>query len=241
VNVLAVSTFNEAGFNLYGRRMIESFREYWHPDVDLVDYSEGWGAVGSVDLLGESPWLAEFKARNRSRPFKDYRWDAVRFSHKVAALCHAAQNTDPDLLIWIDGDVVTHAPVTMDDIAEMAPAGDEWIAWLDRKGMHPECGLFILNCRQPRHAEAIRTFERMYSDDLLFRLPEFHDSYVLQRVVQQMEMPAKSLSGDARGTSHPAVNGPLGRWFDHQKGDRKRLGKTPQRDLVRPRAEAYWQ
>lgn len=240
MKVLAVSTFNARGLDLYGRRMMQTFGLHWPADVALRVYAEGWIGQDTPSLLESSPWLDAFRERNAGRSFKDYRWDAVRFSHKVAALCHAAQDADPDLLIWIDGDVVTHSPVTMADIAEMAPAGDQWIAWLDRKGLHPECGLYILNCRHPRHMDAILTFERMYAEDRLYRLPEFHDSYVLQYVVGRMQVAAKSLSGPARTSTCPMPNA-LGKWFDHLKGDRKKLGKSPRHDLVRPRAEAYWQ
>lgn len=234
---LAVSTFNADGLDLYGLKMMETFHLHWPAEVELRVYSEGW--EGDVDLLDASPWLSDFKARHKDKPTRDYRMDAVRFSHKVAAVCHAARE-DVDVLIWLDGDVVTHAPVTVKDLESLAPKGGEWIAWLDRHKSYPECGLYMLNCRHASHLAMIDAFESMYTDGHLFGLSEWHDSYVLEQVVRSASMTTKSLSGPGRFTNHPMINGPLGTWFDHCKGRRKQAGRSPVTDLVRGRPEPYW-
>lgn len=242
---LAISTFNTQGLGLYGRQMMNSFHRHWPDTVPLRVYSEGWRSTepqaAVIDLIEASPWLAGFKARHAGRKFRDYRWDAVRFSHKVAAICHAARTSSADVLIWLDGDIVTHAQPSLADLEALAPKGDEWIAWLDRVRLHPECGFYMLNCRHPRHAEMIAAFEAMYTDDRLFRLREHHDSFVLQHVVQSSRIKAKSLSGAGYRTSHVLVNSPLGKFFDHLKGNRKREGRSPRADLRVARSEEYWQ
>lgn len=245
VTFRAVSTFNAEGLEVYGRRMMRTFSQHWPESVDLTVYAEGWGFGYSpqtvVDLLGASPWLASFKERHKARRPRDYRMDSVRFSHKVAAVCHAARQDEQDVLIWLDGDIITHSKVTLADLEELAPKGDEWIAWLDREKVYPECGFYMLNCRHPRHLEIIGAFEALYSDDLLFKLDEWHDSEALRHIVASTGAPAKSLSGAGYKTSHPLVNGPLGKWFDHAKGNRKTTGRTPKGELRVRRSEAYWQ
>lgn len=240
----AVSTFNAGGLGLYGRRMMESFHRHWPGEVGLTVYAEGWSDSSHLcrveDLEAVSPWLREFKRRHHHRRFRDYRWDAVKFAHKAAALCHAAKRSGADVLIWLDGDIFTHSRVSLDDLARLAPAGHEWIAWLDRDRMHPECGFYMLNCRHPRHAAMIDAFEAMYAQDRLFALREWHDSYVLQQVVAQAGIGAKSLSGAGRKTTHPLINGPLGAHFDHLKGGRKAQGKSRPADLRVVRTEGYW-
>jgi hypothetical protein len=81
----------------------------------------------------------------------------------------------------------------------------------------------------------------MYAEDGLFSLAEWHDSFVLWEVVKRAGVAAKSLSGAGARTNHPLVNGPLGAWFDHLKGRRKKRGKSDRFDLKVRRAEAYWQ
>jgi len=242
---LAVSTFNVFGRECYGQRMMDSFHQHWPSTVPLRVYAEGWKdtipEASVYDLIASSPWLADFKERHAGRTFKNFRWDAVRFSHKVAALCHAARTCSAQTLIWLDGDIGTHAPVSEADLAALAPSGDDWIAWLDRAGNYPECGFYMLNVRHPRHAEMIDRFEAMYAQDGLFGLREWHDSYVLQQVVNQAGVGTKSLSGEGRTTSHPLVNGPLGRFCDHLKGSRKAEGRSRPTDLRVVRTEGYWQ
>ncbi|WP_157633377.1 hypothetical protein [Rhizobium leguminosarum] len=242
----AISTFNRAGLDLYGRRMVRSFHEHWPREVSLRVYSEGWDALDCfgpevVDLASASPWLGAFKSRNRNKAFRGFRWDAVRFSHKAAAVCHAASTIDADVLIWLDGDIVTHAPLTIGDLEALAPVGDEWISWLDRTSMYPECGFYMLNRRHENHLAFLSAFDAMYVTDALYGLAEYHDSYVLQQVVERERAAAKSLSGAGRATTHPLVNGPLGKWFDHLKGTRKREGRSRLSDLHTPRREGYWQ
>lgn len=248
VKIRAVSTFNAKGLGLYGKRMMRSFAEHWPESVSLRVYSEGWAAkfprVQCLDLGFACPWLGTFKARHKDRAFQNYRHDAVRFAHKVAAITAAAKG-DADYVIWIDGDVVTHAPISFSDVEQWLPAGDEWIAWLDRAKPYPECGFYVLNCRHPMHNIMIAEFEDMYRDGLLFGLAEWHDSFVLDHIVQrgrtQYGINAKSLSGAGFQTHHPMVNGPLGAFMDHLKGGRKEEGRSRPGDLKTSRSEAYWQ
>lgn len=242
MNFLAISTFNAEGLSLYGRRMASSFLKNWPMTVPLRIYSEGWReniASEELDLYQSSRWLAEFKERHKSRKYKDYRWDAIRFAHKVAAVCHAARS-DADVVIWLDGDIVTHSPINIDELDSLSPSGDEWVAWLDRINIYPECGFYMLNCRHPRHIEMINALQGIYEDDKLFSLPEWHDCFVLQSLVQSTGIRTKSLSGSGRKTSHPLVNGPLGKWLDHLKGRRKQLGRTNKHELSVKRSEDYW-
>ncbi len=240
----AVSTFHKEGLDLYGRRMVETFSKFWTADCALTIYADGWcedlGRGALFDLYESSPWLAEFKKRHAGRRFKDFRWDAIRFAHKVAAVLHTARTTEAEYLIWVDGDVVTHSPVSLSDLEGLAPDDGQWIAWLDRAKAYPECGFYILNLRHPQNDEMLASLETMYEGDELFALAEFHDSFVLEQVVKRAGVGTKSLSQEARTTSHPLINGPLGRWLDHLKGPRKQAGRSHKHDLRVKRTEAYW-
>lgn len=242
MTVLAVSTFNASGLEQYGRRMMRTFDDHWPEAVRFRVYSEGWSEDidrGEVICLERaSPWLADFKERHRFRQTRDYRMDAVRFAHKAAAICHAAR-APVDWLVWLDGDVVTHTKLPAEVLRDWLP-WTQWIAWLDRDRMYPETGVVILNCRHPRHLDAIDAFEAMYAEDRLFDLPEWHDAFVLKTIVDKCKMPAMSLSGVGRKTSHPLVNGPLSAFLDHAKGQRKKAGRTPARERTLRDNHPYW-
>ncbi len=242
-DVRAITTCNAAGWALYGRRMAGSWAQHW--PVPLTVWAEGFdidvrGVAEAHDLRAVG-WLAEFKARHRSRPTENYRMDAVRFAHKTAAVIESALSFDCGRLIWVDADTVTHSPVPPRFVEQLLPRGDEYIAWLDRAGNYPECGLYVINLEHPRHRELMERWRHWYMADEVFELPEWHDSYVLQQLVERAAVQTKSLSGPrARMTSHPFINGPLGAYMDHMKGQRKRAGKSNRRDLKIARAEPYW-
>lgn len=245
----AVTTFNVEQYGAYGSRMLSTFRRHWR-GIPLVVYAEGFdplpedeSSIRYLDLNESSDWLAKFKQDATLHPApkgaKDYKFAAARFSHKIAALTAADRCTSADYLIWLDGDIVAHAPFGLTELEPFLPAV-EWVSWLDRQSTHVECGFYIINRRHERHAEAMSKLESQYRDQTLYALPEWHDSYVLQHVVQSNSIPAKSISGRGRSTHHPLVNGPLGKYLDHLKGDRKKTGKSFRNDLVIPRREAYW-
>lgn len=252
MNIRAVTTFNESGLNKYGHRMLESYLKHWSAGVHLTVYKEGWNEVTALAPLDElitykallpaSPWLQDFKQRHAQLATDNYRFDAVRFSHKIAALLNAAvvHQADTQFLIWLDGDVITHSDFGAEHLDTLLPH-DEAIAWLDRTRYYPECGFYILNLQHEGTAELLMLLYQMYAKDRLFELKEWHDSYVLQQCVIQLNVPVKSLSGpQGFPTHHPLINGPLGQWFDHLKGARKAKGKSLRADMFVTRDEAYW-
>lgn len=250
MNVEAVTTFNEKGLRMYGMRMIHTFDHHWSCGVPLIVYNEGWTPhryglpdyplVSYRDLVQSSDWLADFKLRHAHRRSTGYRMDVVRFSHKIAALLHVLENTSADYVIWLDGDIVTHADFDEEHLRALLPV-DTWIAWLDRSMTHPECGFYILNTKHEAHATMVKQLRAMYADDLFLNEKEWHDSYLLQQLVLRNGLVPRSLSGEvAFRTHHPLVNSPLGKWFDHLKGNRKVHGRSGRCDLHVKREERYW-
>ena len=242
---LAVSTCHLEGWKKYGQRMADTWTLNW--PVPLAFFGEGFypsddAFVQRVPDLNDITWLQEFK---RQHPYKlpgayNYRFDAARFAHKVAAVLEAA-SMESEHLIWVDADTVTHTPVPVSFIDSLLPRGDEYIAWLDRKGKYPECGFFILNCQHPRHREFLTALRAAYVTGSLFKMAEWHDSFVIQQLVEGMGLKTRSLSGKAGfNTSHPFINGLLGAYMDHLKGPRKQAGRSSGRDLKVERTENYW-
>jgi len=230
----AVTTYAERHWAEYAQRCVETFDQHW-VDVPLLTFTD-------AGLEAESPWLAAFKKRHAHRPTADYRMDAVRFSHKVAAIELAAVRCEVDVLIWIDADCVTHADVTPAWLERLLRDGD--FAYLRRAKKYPECG-FMMFRRNARGLRLIEGIVDQYRSDRLFELPEWHDSYVIDVVRARREavgmLRTVSLSGSGERTNHPLINGPLGEKLDHLKGPRKQTGKSHARDLKVRRGEAYWQ
>lgn len=234
-----VTTFNRAGFELYGRRMVETQAKHWPAAVPLVLYAEGFHTPGSRDLSAIR-WLQDFKFRNRERHVSDFRYDAVRFAHKTAAVIDSGLS-DPDrYLIWADGDTFTHADLPLAVLRDWVPETNQYISWLWRGHMYPECGFYILDTLHRQHRQLMERWRWLYETDAVYNLPEQHDSFVLAHLVKEMGLGWKSLSGGFENAGHPFVNGPLGSYMDHLKGPRKQLGRSKPQDLQRRRGEAHW-
>src|ERR1700675_4960732 len=114
---VVLTTCHAAGWQLYGRRMVEPFDRFWPADVPLYLYAEQFEPDHLRPLVRPlPPWLDEFKSRHAANPRAhglieggyNYRQDCVRFAHKVAAVTDAASMLEADVLIWADADIVTH-------------------------------------------------------------------------------------------------------------------------------------
>lgn len=231
-----VTCYAPEHWDVYARRCVETFGQFWR-GIPLMAYD-------GPALEQQSSWLAEFKRRHAHRPTADYRMDAVRFAHKVAAIdlgVDWARMAKADALVWMDADCVTHGEVTADWLEGLLRNGD--FAYLDRAMKYPECGFMIFRLNE-RGIAFIEEVVRQYVSDQLFKLPEWHDSYVIDQVrakrVQIGMLRCASLSGRASRTHHPLINGPLGEKLDHLKGPRKQTGRSHDRDLKVARTEAYW-
>lgn len=233
--------------------MARSVLERWPAEaMPLTIYAEEFEPdIADVAVRRLPAWLADFKriygpvssANGRRNGTYSYKFDCVKFAHKVAALTDFGATLDDGVMIWLDADTFTHADVTAGWLDRLFP-GPAYLAWLDRVNNHPECGFVMFRCTHPAHRWFMDAFARLYISREVFRLQETHDSCVLQHLVQtavgqrRIEWPV-SLSGDPRW-HHPFVNGPLGACMDHAKGGRKIEGRSRMRDLKVPRTEEYW-
>lgn len=259
-----VTTFNAAGYEKYGQRMISTFLKNWPADVELLVYAENCTVAESApnlrvfDLEAASPDLVSFKKRWRDVPKangdvsadpvrsrrkdagKGFKWDAVRFSHKVYALSAAAEFVD-HWLIWMDADMVCHSAISINQLDQLCPPNQD-LCFLGRQGKYSECGLYAINLGGQRGQEFVQRFKDAYDHDRIFYYLEWHDSYVfdeIRKIVNCKEMDWSSHL--ITGEGHPLINSEWGAYLDHLKGDRKALGRSKAKDLKVLRKEGYWQ
>ena len=264
-----VTTFHAAGYEKYASRMIDTFLQNWPQSVDLLVYPEDCVVSQSApnltvrDLHGSIPELVAFKAlwgsdpRARGEvatgpmdakgkaPGLGFRWDAIRFSHKVYSVCHAAKNTAADVLMWMDADMVCHTPIATDFIDRQIPPGTG-LAYIGRERKFSECGLYAMDLRDPITVKWLAEFQLAYDSGRLMTMSEWNDCWVFDQTrqeVQQQHPEWRQLNwarGMIKGEGHPLINTAWGAYLDHLKGKRKQYGRSLARDLLRPRSEAYW-
>lgn len=262
-----VTTFSADGYKRYGQRMIQTFLQNWPQQVDLLVYAENCTVTETApnlqvfDLEQSSPELVQFKTKWRNVPKangdvstdpvrrqrkdagKGFKWDAVRFSHKVYAIFAAARACKTDWLIWMDADMVCHSPIDIEFLNRMCNI-DRDICYLGRDKKYTECGLYAMNIASAATKEFLREFEDFYNDAEhgIFTLMEWHDSYVFDHVRVKVGLKGLDWSSSLiSGEGHPLINTEWGAYLDHLKGDRKSLGRSKNKDLKVPRNEGYWQ
>jgi hypothetical protein len=249
-----VTTTNAKGWEETGRRMAESFIARWPAECQpLTIYAEDFDPdIEGVSVRRLPEWVGEFKAKyagvpsanGRPRGDYDYRFDAVKFCHKVGAMTDFGCDLTDGVMIWLDADTFTHADVTEEWLKNLFP-DPAYLAWLERRGSHPETGFVMFRCGHPYHASFLESFRHIYTSGDLFKIGETHDAAALFWVAMTKFRSCKipqpfNLSGDASRTSHPLIHA-LGDCLDHLKGARKQEGKSRKRDLIFRRNEPYWQ
>ena len=276
MKIAVVTTFHEGGLQEYGQRMIDTFCTNWPTEVTLHIYPEMCNPTikdhdhVTLKRLEEIPELMTFKNRWKDVPKangdvsadpvrskrkdagKGFKWNAIRFAHKVYAIFDCAKETDADMLVWMDADTICHSPITMQDLYKMIPADSE-LCYLGRKGKYSECGLYAMNLRSPNVQAFLKEFQRFYdqAEQGIFHLAEWHDSFVFDAVrakfpqMRQLDWAAhlndlRPTSKMSSGEGHPLINSEWGAWLDHLKGVRKKLGRSKKDDLKVQRTESYW-
>jgi len=259
-----ITTFNANGYAKYGRRMIQTFLQNW--PVDLVVYAEGCNVTETAPNLlvrdiAVVTDLTAFKQQWQNVPRangdvsadpvrsqrkdagKGFKWDAVRFAHKVYSVFHCAKHIDTDWLIWMDADTVCHSPITQEDLERLCPETSD-LCFLGRRGKYTECGLYAMNLRRPCTRDFLTKFQKYYdeAEQGIFTLDEWHDSFVFDAVRRLTSLYELDWSSHLiTGEGHPLINSAWGAYLDHLKGDRKTLGKSKAKDLKVIRQESYWQ
>lgn len=262
-----VTTFHAKGYDQYAQKFIQTFLTMWPTEVTLYAYAEDCKVKESgsnllvLDLHKSSNELVNFKnkwknvpkangdishdpIRSRRRDArKGFKWDAVRFSHKVYSIFHCAKNSDADILLWMDADMVCHSPITLDQIEKLIPV-DKDLCFLGREGKFSECGLYAMNLNSSATQEFLKNFQDSYdnAERGIFTMDEWHDSFVFDEVRKMQKLNELNwTAGLIKGEGHPLINGPWGAYLDHLKGARKEEGRSRTQDLIVNRTEPYWQ
>lgn len=276
MSITVVTTFNKSGYDQYGHRMIQSFLQHWPKEVKLYVYAEDCKINESADNLivkdlhSSSLGLTNFKNKWKNVPKangdvsddpirskrkdsgKGFKWNAVKFAHKVYSIFCCAAECQTNTLIWMDADTICHSDITLNELYKLIPVEMD-LCYLGRKGKYSECGLYAMNLYSLHTQEFLKEFQKVYdqAETGIFLMEEWHDSFVFDRVrekfpkLKQLDWAAhlhdiRPNSRNSVGEGHPLINSNWGAYLDHLKGTRKILGKSNLLDLKVKRTEKYW-
>jgi hypothetical protein len=165
--------------------------------------------------------------------------DSVRFSHKVFAIRKGIENSDADVVFWLDGDLLTHSKVTPDFFNKFTD--DTFVSYfLDRTDpSYTETGFHAFNVKHSLFYKFLSTWEKYYINAKFSKLDQWTDCHTFDAT--RTEIGKKFFSNISHvDCAHPLVNCFLGDYFDHLKGSRKSEGKSRRVDRIIFDHHPYW-
>lgn len=236
-SMLAVTTFSQKGYDLYGKKLLESLIENWPGFVVVyVDevpemrntkivyrmLSEVFGHDQFIKYCDRDPIF-----RGKIQGGYSYTYDAVKFCHKVFAQFDALQN-HKGKVFWIDGDCVLKKTVAEEFMNSIFDG--HTLAILSRPGFYTESGFIGFDTQGEKFKEFLDAYINMYRKGLLFTLPGWHDCYALDAAINQSQVPYKDLVGNWKFGDKLEVieNTVLGEYLVHNKGGKKFAAREAQ-------------
>lgn len=238
MNIAVITTFPSNMWQVYAKDMLQSFVKYWPKEIPLLVQLDDDLVLEDVRKIIRpsdavvSGWLkdhSDFVSRNQGRDDpSDYRKQCVRFSHKVFSIhraWHAAKaeretpnGNPPTHLIWMDADVITNRPVSIDEIKECLPKDGEAVAYLGRKDWpHSECGWLAFDLNNGG-GEWIDVWHGLYVSDEVWKLKEIHDSWVFDHIRLSKNAPKATNLTEGKPDMNIWPHSPMGKWSTHKKG-----------------------
>lgn len=235
-NFIVTTTFANSHFEPFAKEMISSFARLWPAQVSLFLQLDNdlllpdvRKILRTVDYIS-TDWSVEHKKfveRNAGKDHpNDYRLQPVRFCHKVFAIkamldaikeVGANGGFKPRYLIWMDADVHTIRPVTLEELKECMPKEGDAVAYMGRKDWdHSECGWLAFDLENGGDA-VIDMLHAAYADDEILTYPQQHDSWAFDLVCQVQRTKRTNLTMNATGRD-VWEQSPMGKWSIHHKG-----------------------
>jgi hypothetical protein len=152
---------------MIGKDCIETFLTYWPEEVSLELWAEGFipdiahPRLIIKDFDKINPRFENFKNLMFSQTTSDKVLSKKTFWLKGHVVLTAFEEFDADVFIWIDSDVITHAPITLeyldtlvseDCLSVDVPAGGKG------KDKEAETGFFGLNFKHPLKDQVIEYY-----------------------------------------------------------------------------------
>jgi hypothetical protein len=241
-----VTTFNKDGFEISGKKMIESFDKFWSKDISLNVYYEDMQLpkmncserilfynfnekVKKWYKFREKFFFKELiKPDNTSRSF--YIYSASKFAHKVYAMQKQIEKKDCDHLIWLDSDTVTYKKVDASFLNSLINE-ESYLTYLgrDHLNFHSETGFMIFNTKNKFHEIFWDKMMKMYDEGELFKEKEWHDCWIFDTVRKELEKNSLKninicllgLSKNDPNLYNVFDNSVLGEYMLHFKGNKK--------------------
>jgi hypothetical protein len=225
MKIKLISTFSDKGYHDYAKNFVESCFKHIK-DVDVVIYKDTIDIknkenVSFLPLEDSCPNLVNFKKRNSDKNFKDFKFDGVRFSHKVYATIHASRENNLDYLIWLDADTEIYDTVDPAYFLKFLPKG-KFVGYVGRDTAS-ETGFLMFDMKHPEAKNFFDRYEWYYNSDAIYNLEQYHDGFVFDVVRKEFEIDRRIFSHSVSppGVTKQHFNAAFDGYMMHYKGEGK--------------------
>lgn len=181
----AITSFSDAGYELYGRDFLDSWRQ--HASIPLTIYNEGNEYPGFENrCLWDIPGCQSFVAN--APQVDDWRFDAKKFGRKAWAQLDALQ--EKGIILWFDADSIITDTI---DEAFISNLIGPYISYMGRPDFHPCTSFVAWNTEHADHPKFFDLYKSMWHDYKVFEIPEWHDAFVFEWCRKQSGVASKNL------------------------------------------------
>jgi len=238
-----ITSFGPGGWELYARRMVESYLEHWdiqasptlavyYHDCELPADAPKSPRLRYVNLNAVSPEFVAFREhapRGEVESGKyNFRFDAYKFSAKVFALAVETQRflelKDRPRLVWLDADTYATARITKEWLDGFCPDDADFVHLPRDAAPYSETSFVLFDLRRVPAQALIRDLLAIYVAGEIFQYKEWHDGFIVERLLFLHAQHGAKLVGltpaDYKGLE-AFENSVLGERMVHLKGNRK--------------------
>ena len=241
-----ITSFNAEGYKKYGKNFVDSWKEYWSPNIRLIVYYEGeesdfdmvsgvsWHPIETVEFLTDFMDSLRFPIMHGIvGDTYDINFDA-RMGRKTFMQVHTCRKYGGKVF-WIDADVVTkkHVPERfLDDCL----SDEALCCYLGRDGWYyTESGFIGFNADHPKARVFLKNYAHIFLVGSIFTQPGWHDCFAFDAIRHVMGNGEEFLNLAAHVPEkhmHPFQISAPGEYMWHLKGRRKETGQLRPEDTV---------
>ena len=215
-SLTVITTFPPNRWDIYAKRMLESFIEYWPDDVELHVYYEKvlppiqHERIKYFDIEAVNPGLVKFKQKHKDDPVAN--GELQEIPNGVRRLPEAGKNDKgKGSFLW---DAVRFSHKTFAVYHAINHVKTDCLLWLDadtytfrpipkqfvldllpedkmvnylgRNKNYPECGWVTYNLKHQYTKVFVDAWINLYNTDNIFKELEWHDSYLFWEVLKRV-------------------------------------------------------
>lgn len=198
------TTFNENGYNQYGKCWIESVEQYWpkHTNVKLYLDFDIPNLPSNFKIINFSKTFPNHKeiCNNISNRYTHGKAQTIgiktiKFSYKGFVIGNELKK-NKGLFIWADGDTETLEQIKEKDLITLLQ--DQFLACQMEKPQsnqpHVESGFLLYDLRHNNTRLFEKLFNEYYSTEKLFSIKKPYDGYVIARIIKELNLSYNDLN-----------------------------------------------